>query len=378
VRKNDAEEVALVRLGVEAALVEGNVVAGDVVLDGAIISEIGVISPSGSGLAVPGFIDVQVNGFARVDFANADVDGYSRAATALAATGVTTFQPTFITLPAPRYLEALAVASQVDADRLDARLHGVHLEGPFLSPQRKGAHDPANMLAPDPELARSLVAAGPLTHVTLAPELPGALDLIDLLTAAGVTVGIGHSDATAEEARAAIERGASSVTHLFNAQSGIHHREPGLSGAALAHESVIVTIIVDGVHLADDVVRLVFAAAPGRVALITDAIEAAGVGNGTFMVGDREVTVSAGAARLGDGTLAGGVATMDQVLRNVVDLGVPLVVAIEAATAVPARLIGRPDLGVLRPGAPADIVVLDDSLQVRRTLLGGRETFRGE
>ena len=365
------------RLGVEAALVDGNVVAGDVELDDAQIGRVGVSTPGGAGLAVPGFVDVQVNGFAGVDFAAASVDDYTRAATALAATGVTTFQPTFITLPAQRYFDGLAVVAQLEPDRLDARLHGVHLEGPFLSPRRRGAHDPANMLDPELDLARRFLAAGPVTHVTLAPELPGALELVDLFAEAGVVVSVGHSDATAEETHAAFGRGASAVTHLFNAQSGLHHREPGVPGAALMHESAVVTIIVDGEHLAPDVVRLVFAAAPGRVALITDAVEAAGVGDGSYVVGDREVTVADDAVRLEDGTLAGSVATMDGLVRNVVELGVPLVVALEAATAVPARLIGRSDLGVLTPGAMADIVVLDDSLEVQRTLLGGRETYRG-
>jgi N-acetylglucosamine-6-phosphate deacetylase len=232
------------------------------------------------------------------------------------------------------------------------------------------------MLDPDVELARRLLAAGPVTHVTLAPELPGALELVDLFAGAGVVVAVGHSDATAAQTHAAFDRGATAVTHLFNAQSGIHHRDPGLPGAALPHQSVVVTIIVDGEHLAPDVVRLVFAAAPGRVALITDATEAAAEGDGVYMLGDREVTVAGGAARLGDGTLAGSAITMDAVVRNVVDLGIPLVVAIDAATAVPARLIGRTDLGVLNPGAPADITVLNDALRVQRTLLGGRETYR--
>jgi N-acetylglucosamine-6-phosphate deacetylase len=140
---------------------------------------------------------------------------------------------------------------------------------------------------------------------------------------------------------------------------------------------VVLTIIVDGYHLAPDVIRMVFNAAPGRVALITDAIEAAGIGDGSYMLGDREVVVAGGAVRLGNGTLAGSAATMDEMVRNVVDLGVPLVEAIAAATETPARVIGRPDLGALRPGTPADIVVLDDSLQVQRTLFGGRQTYPG-
>lgn len=364
-------------LGVEAALVDGNVVAGDIEIDGDTIARVGVEGTDGSGLAVPGFVDLQVNGFAGVDFARATGADYSAAATALAATGVTTIQPTFITLPVDDYLEGLRVVGSLDQDELNVRVHGVHLEGPFLSPARCGAHDPANMLAPDVELARRLMAAGPVSHVTVAPELPGALSLVDAIVDADVVAAVGHSDASAAQAHAAFDRGAIAVTHLFNAQSGIHHREPGLAGAAIAAESVVVTIIVDGYHLAPDVIRMVFNAAPGRVALITDAIEAAGTGDGSYMLGDREVVVADGAVRLRDGTLAGSAATMDEVVRNVVDLGIPLVVAIAAATETPARVLGRPELGVLRSGTPADVVVLDDRLRVQRTLLGGRETYPG-
>jgi hypothetical protein len=198
---------------------------------------------------------------------------------------------------------------------------GMHLEGPFLSPIRCGAHDPANMPEPSVEVVDRLLAAGTIAHMTLAPERPGALDVIERLVAAGVTVGIGHSDATAAEAHAAFDFGARSVTHLFNAQRPWSHRDPGIAGAALVRDDVFLTVIVDGVHLAPDAVRLAARCAGDRLVLITDAIAATGMGDGTYPLGDRTVTVHGPEARLEDGTLAGSVLTMDQAVRNLIDLG---------------------------------------------------------
>jgi len=248
----------------------------------------------------------------------------------------------------------------------------MHLEGPFLSPLRKGAHDERNIVAPDLELAARLLAAGKVTMMTLAPERPGALDLVTMLVEHGVVVSCGHSDATAAEAKAAFGRGASVVTHLFNAQRPFAHREPGIAGAALDSDAIS-SIIVDGLHLAEETVRIVMAAAPGRIALITDSVSAAGRPDGRYPLGDRTVTVRDGAVRLDDGTLAGSVLTMDQAVRNTIDLGVPFEDAVAAASAVPARAVRRNDLGSLRPGSVADVVVLDDALFVLRTLVGGEE-----
>jgi N-acetylglucosamine-6-phosphate deacetylase len=210
--------------------------------------------------------------------------------------------------------------------------------------------------------------------VTVAPERPGALELIDLLIAEGIAVACGHSDATAAEAHAAFDRGATTVTHLFNAQRPFGHREPGIAGAALSRGDVTVSIIVDGFHLADEVVRLAFAA-PASVAIITDAIAAAGQPDGTYPLGNRTVTVDAGSARLDDGTLAGSVLTMDAAVRNLVDLGVSLPDAVAAATAVPARAVQRPDMGRLAVGTTADVAIISNDLFVERTLIAGAEVF---
>jgi N-acetylglucosamine-6-phosphate deacetylase len=362
------------RLGVARAVTEDGIVDGDVEIEDGRIVAVGVTPAGVAGIAAPGFVDIQVNGFAGVDFAAADVADYETTGPALAATGVTAYQPTLITLPEETARQALATLNRVDRDKAAPRLIGMHLEGPFLSPDRYGAHEPGLLVAPDPALLERLLASGPVSMVTLAPELPGALDLIDLLVGRGVAVACGHSDATAATANAAFERGATVVTHLFNAQRPFHHRDPGIAGAALVRSDVTVSIIADRIHLADEAMRLTFAA-PAPVALITDAIAAAGRPDGSYPLGNRTVTVTHGEARLVDGTLAGSVLTMDAAVRNVVDIGIDLADAIAAATAVPAAAVGRHDLGSLRPGAQADVIVLDDELHVTRTLVGGDTTF---
>lgn len=362
------------RLGVARIVTADGIVDGDLEIEDGRVAAIGV-SPAGpAGIAAPGFVDVQVNGFAGVDFAAAAPADYTAVGPALAATGVTAYQPTLITLPEETARTALAALGDVDRDAAAPRIIGMHLEGPFLSPQRVGAHDPELVVDPDRALLDRLLDDGPVTMVTLAPERPGAIDLVGHLVARGVVVACGHSDATAAEANAAFDGGATVVTHLFNAQRPFHHRQPGIAGAALVRRGITVSIIADRIHLADEAIRLAFAA-PAAVALITDAIAAAGRPDGSFALGNRTVTVAGGEARLDDGTLAGSVLSMDEAVRNVVDIGIGLPEAIAAATAVPAAAVGRADLGSLRLGAPGDVVVLDDELGVNRTLVAGTTVF---
>jgi N-acetylglucosamine-6-phosphate deacetylase len=363
------------RLGVASALVAGRLVEGDVDIEDGRIGAVGVHPEGMAGIAVPGLVDLQVNGFAGVDFLSADADGYRQAGRALAATGVTAYQPTFISSPPDAYRHALAVAASLEDAPGGPRIAGVHLEGPFLSVEHCGAHDPAYLRPPDPALVTELLAAGPVRSMTIAPELPGALDLIKDLAGRGVVVSLGHSGADNVAAHAGFQAGATTVTHLFNAMRRFGHRDPGLAGAALSRGDVVVQIIVDGVHLAAETTRVVLLAARGRVVLVTDAIAAAGAGPGRHQLGDREVDVAGAEARLPDGTLAGSVLTMDAALRNVVALGAPFEEAVQACTETPARLLGRTDLGRLVPGGPADLVVLDDALAPRRTITAGVETF---
>src|SRR4051795_4122898 len=357
------------RLGVQAALVDGVFVAGDVeVVDGCIVA-IGLGGARGRGFAVPGFIDLQVNGFGGVDFLDADAAAYRRAGDALLETGVTSYLPTLITSPEDQVLAAMREVPVGNGAR--PRILGMHLEGPFLSPNRLGTHEASARRDPDVALLERLLAAGPVRLMTLAPELPGANELIDLLLLRGVAVSCGHTNATAEQATAAFDRGVRSVTHLFNAMRPFRHRDPGLAGAALARDDVVVQIILDGVHLAPETAQLVWRAAAGRVALVTDAVAGAGMGDGAYLLAGSEIEVRNGVARGVDDVLAGSALTMIDAVRNLHELGVPLSEAVQAATGIPARVLGSSSLGRLDVGSSADLVVLDDNLELDRVCVRG-------
>jgi len=358
------------RLGVEAALIRGALVPGDVEIADGVVAAYGLEGPNGSGVAAPGFVDLQVNGFGGVDLMRADAEGYRRAGEALLETGVTSYLPTFISAPEEDLLAALG---NVPAEVAGARILGVHLEGPFLSEKRLGIHPPSARRDPDPALLERLLGAGPVRMMTLAPELPGADELIDRLILDGVAVSCGHTDATAEEAVDAFDRGARAATHLFNAMRPFGHRDPGLAGAALVRDDVVVQVILDGVHLAEETARVIWQSARGRVALVTDAVAAAGMGDGFYFLGGSEIEVRNGIARSLDDILAGSSLTMIDAVRNLHGLGVPLPEAVAAATAVPARVLANPDLGRLDIGLPADLVVLDDNLEIERVCVGGED-----
>ncbi len=243
------------------------------------------------GVLVPGFVDLQVNGYFGVELADTDLADWLTVARRLAETGTTAFMPTFITSPLADLAEALRRAAGLHAKLADggqgARVLGVHAEGPFISPKRPGAHNPEWIVAPDPAAVDTLLAAGigHLRVVTLAPELDGALAAIKRLTAAGVLVSVGHSDATSQQVSAAARCGASMVTHLFNAQRPMHHREPGVVGQALADSRLTSSLIADLHHVSGQVAAIAFAAAPGRICLITDAAACAGMPPGRYVLG---------------------------------------------------------------------------------------------
>jgi N-acetylglucosamine-6-phosphate deacetylase len=360
-----------VRLGVEAALVRGELVAGDVDVEDGRILAVGLAGGPRGRVAIPGFVDLQVNGYGGVDFLSASTGDYRRAGEALLLAGVTAYQPTFISSAEDATIEALRA---LPATEPGPRVLGAHLEGPFLSPDQPGAHPLEHLRAPDVVLLDRLLDAGPVTQMSLAPELPGADALVERLRERGVAVAAGHTNATAAEAHRAFELGVGGVTHVFNAMRPFRSRDPGIGGAALTRAGVVLSIVVDGHHLADETVRLVWGCAAGRVALVTDAIAAAGSGadGGTFRLGGVEVAVEDGAAPvLEDGTLAGTSLTMIEAVRNLHAFGVPFEQAVGAATEVPARFLGRGDVGVLEPGAPADVVVLDDRLEIQAALCAG-------
>lgn len=359
------------KLGVGAALVRGEIVAGDVdVEDGRVIA-VGLPAAPNGRIAIPGLVDIQINGYGGVDFLYAAGADYRIAGEALLLAGVTAYQPTFITSAEAATIEALRT---LPLGGPGPRVLGAHLEGPFLSPERPGMHPVEHLRVPDVDLLDRLLDAGHVTEMTLAPELPGADALILRLRERGVVVSAGHTDATAIEAGHGFDLGITGLTHVFNAMRPFRSRDPGVAGAALTRSDVVVKIIVDGHHLAPETVQLVWASAAGRIALITDAMAGAGAGagGGTFRLGDVTVEVEAGAAPMrGDGTLAGSALPMIDAVRNLHALGVPFEQAVAAATEVPARFLGRADVGVLEPGGPADIVILDDRLEIQTVLCAG-------
>jgi len=320
----------------------------------------------GSGLtAVPGFIELQVNGMGDADF-TADPPSVHRGAATLPRQGVTSFLPTVVTSPRGTVEAALAALSTAAAPDAAVPL-GLHVEGPFISPQRLGAHDPADRRDPDLDEIREWVAGG-VRMLTLAPELPDGLEAVEMIAEAGAVAAIGHTDADAATASRAIDAGVRYATHLFNAMPGLDHREPGPVGAILADERVTVGLIADGHHVHPLVLGIVARAAAGRVSLVSDAV-ATGLGG-------RSLTHGPDGARLPDGTLAGGSSGLDHVVRTFAGIA-GREAALAAVTEVPARLLGLDDgRGTLRVGGRADIVLLTPDLEVATTIVGGRVAFR--
>jgi N-acetylglucosamine-6-phosphate deacetylase len=358
------------RLGVAAAFVDGVLVAGDVAISAGEVSAVG-LAGAGRGIAIPALVDAQVNGYAGIDLLSASDDELDALGAALLRDGVATYQPTLISSAEVDAVAALRrIAEARERGAFGARIAGVHLEGPFLSASRAGAHPPEHLRAPDRALLERLVAAGPVTAVTLAPELPCALDLIELCVRHGVAVWLGHSEASANDARRAFAAGASAVTHLFNAMKPLSAREPGLAGAALTTPGIAVQLIGDGVHVSDELLRVAFAAAAGRCSLVSDAVAAAGLPDGSYRLGDSTIEVSGGVSRLPGGVLAGGTARLADGLARLGSLGLDRADAIAAVTERPGRLLAG--AGRLEPGGRADVLVVDDRLVLDQVFVSGQ------
>jgi N-acetylglucosamine-6-phosphate deacetylase len=330
-----------------------------------------------AGVLVPGLVDMQVNGSFGVDFAAATPSDWTMVAARMPETGVTAFAPTFITAPVADLAASLLHLSEVHAEPpAGSRVLGAHVEGPFLAERRRGAHNPAYLCDPTPDAVGALLDAalpGTLAMLTLAPERAHALDAIKRLTSAGVVVSVGHSDATGAQVAEAAEAGARAVTHLFNAQRPLHHREPGVPGHALVDDRLSLGLIVDLHHVVADVVLLAFRAAGDRIVLVTDAVASAGMPPGRYELGGEPVIVEVGRPPVReDGAIAGSGLRLDEAVRNTVDVGVPLAVAVAAATSRPADLLGRPDLGRVEAGAQADLTWLGPDLLTRASWVAGR------
>ncbi len=358
-------------------LAEGVVPGRIAVEDGwiaAVIEDPSDAEAAAGPLIAPGFIDVHVHGWGGHD-ATGDADALSGMARALLRHGVTSFLPTAPTLAEaelPRF--AGRVRSWMPGAPDDgAEPLGFNLEGPFLAPARKGAHDPALLRTPatlDPDVVEAVLAG--LRIMTIAPELPGSLALIARLAALGIAPSIGHSNATLDEARAGFDAGGLTTTHLFNAMTGVDHRLPGLAVAALTDDRAYVELIADGNHVHPALWPIIARTKPAdRLLLVSDALPLAGMGDGRGFVGGLDVEVRGGRATLlGTETLAGSVIALDTAVRNLVREGQALAAAVAAASANPAALLGEGDRGSIAPGRRAHLVELTDDLRVRRVTRG--------
>jgi len=363
--------------------VSGRIVLDDRVVPGTISVEAGVIVgidlaasvPDSAPFITPGFVDVHVHGWGGHDAmgGTAALDGMSRA---LLRHGITSFLPTAVTAPIDTLQEfAACVRSWMGAAPADgAQPLGFNLEGPFLAPGRRGAHDPAFLVTPaDVPQAQIAALVENLRVITMAPELPGALDLIAWLAARGVAVSVGHSAATFEEARAGYSAGARTTTHLFNAMTAFDHRAPGVAVAALLDDDAYVELIADGIHVNRALWPLITRLKPAeRLLLVSDAISLAGMGDGRARVGTLDVEVHGGRVTLvGTSTLAGSVLSLDVAVRNLVDNGTPLEQAVAAASRNPLALLGVTDRGRIAQGQRADLVELSPALEVVRVMRAG-------
>lgn len=337
------------RLGVTAALVDGAFVRGDLSVREGRVERVGLAPRAGAaGTAVPGFVDCQVNGFAGVDFRTATQADLERAADALAVAGIVRIAPTLHDATVETYCAALEVLGEYRRRHPSGALLGAHLEGPNLSRRWRGSHDEANLVGCEVSLVRRFLAAGPVAMATIAPELPGAMEVLAAWRAAGVSVGLGHTDAELACCRLAGEAGASALTHCWNAHRPLSARDPGPAGWALHSPGVSVGLIADGHHVAPEVLAITFAAAPGRVAVTSDALAVAGT-DGADARSDPP--------RRADGTLAGSVATPGVMIGVLEDAGVGFVEAVHALSVPQARLLGL-GANLLRPGDRADVTVL--------------------
>ena len=329
----------------------------------------------GGAYVIPGLVDIHTHGAANADFSDGDAEGLKRMAAHLAKCGVTSFAPTSMTRPYETLAVAFGTAVAVRENRPAgcARVMGIHMEGPYFSEKKKGAQNGAYLKLPDPEGFRRLYdgCGGLVRVIDVAPELAGAVEFTKIAREL-CTVSVAHTDADYEQAKAVYEAGATHLTHLFNAMPSIHHRKPGVIGAASECDHVVAELICDGLHVHPSSVRMAFKLFPGRICLISDSLRCCGMPDGEYELGGQQVFLAGGVARLADGTIAGAASDLYRDMLNAIAFGIPREEAITAATIRPAREIGRADeIGSIEAGKLADFVVCDASLNAQAVYIGG-------
>ncbi|MFD2611922.1 N-acetylglucosamine-6-phosphate deacetylase [Paenibacillus gansuensis] len=330
-------------------------------------------------LLIPGMIDVHIHGADGFDMMDGTDRSVEAVSSACARSGCTSFLATSVSSSLEDLLRMISSVSRVAGKEPGANIAGIHAEGPYLNLKRKGMQNENYLRHPNPEEMKIILdhTGSLLRMVTIAPELPGGMEMVSFLADRDIIVSIAHSDATYEEAKQAFQCGASHVTHCFNGMRPIHHRDPGLVVAAFEEEHVSVQAIVDDVHLHPAIVRLMYREkGAGSMVLITDALQAMGLGDGKYVFGGHEVMVRQGVATLADGTLASSTVTMNEALAKTVRAGIPLRDAVTMGTKTPADLLGLEKKGRIRDGADADMVLLDDEFQVLWTMVNGKLVYR--
>jgi len=331
---------------------------------------------------VPGYIDIHVHGGGGSDVMDGDYEAINQVAIAHSHFGTTSFLPTTMTMSKDKIIRSLlSICEAVKKGTAGAEILGIHMEGPYINPEKKGAQkeDDIKKISLEEFLEFNQASGNLIRLVTIAPEMLGAIGLIKYLYKQGIIVSVGHTNATYVQTQAGIQAGLSHVTHVFNAMRELHHREPGVVGAALTSPELTVEVIADGIHIHPIVLKILTKIKEGeKIVLITDAMRAAGLKDGTYDLGGQEVIVAKGQARLKDGTLASSVLTMDKAVKNMVNkVGIQLPKAIQMASFNPAKSIGIDDKkGSLEPGKDADIVILNKNLETELSIVAGKIVYR--
>ena len=362
--------------------VDGKFVHGSIRVDDGVFQEIIDTVPTEAGIdlnhafVIPGLVDIHSHGNSGADFSDGDYDGLVIIARYLAKNGITSFAPASMTMPYPILEKAFCTALELYQHRPDdcARLVGIQMEGPFFSEKKKGAQNGAYLQDPDfSAFYRLYESCGGLIAIAdLAPERSGAVEFTQQ-AASLCTVSVAHTDATYEEAKAVFDAGATHLTHLFNAMPAIHHRKPGVIGAAAENPQVQAELICDGLHVHPSAVRMAFSLFPGRICLVSDALRCCGMPDGLYDLGGQQVTLQDGIAKLADGTIAGAATNLYEGMKNAVRFGVGLEQAILAATINPAKALGcQNKIGSIAQGKQADFIVCDGNLNLQQVWIAGR------
>ncbi len=331
---------------------------------------------------VPGYIDMHIHGGGGSDVTDGEYEAIKQIAITHSRFGTTAFLPTIATMAKDKIIKSLKSIHEAKSKGTGAaEILGIHLEGPYINPEKKGAQieEDIKKISIEEFLEFNQASGNIIRLVTIAPEMPGAIDFIRWLHKQGIIVSVGHSNATYKQVQEGIQAGLSHVTHTFNAMRGLHHREPGVVGAALTSPELTVEVIADGIHIHPVVIKILIQVKESeKIVLITDAMKATNISEGIYYVSGREVTVTKGQARLKNGTLAGSVLTMDKAVRNLVTkVGVSLMKAVQMASFNPAKCLGIDDRkGSLEPGKDADIVILNKNLETELTIVAGEVVYR--